>query len=113
MAYVDYNYYQEELLGKKVPLNDFPYLAELGAEMMNNYIMQSIDETDEFVMDQLKKCNARLCEYLYKTETQNNVSSKKIGTVSVTYFASKEDNEKNVYSIIKMYLGATGLLYGG
>ena len=111
MAYADYTFYTGTFKGNAITEADFNSLAEQASTHIDTHTFdRAKDYTD--TDSKLKKACCALCDVLYKCEKRGEKSSEKVGSYSVNYVATKTLDEQ-LSSALKLYLGLTGLLYGG
>lgn len=79
MAYADYDFYVYEYFGERIPEEDFKYFSERASEYLDSL---SFAETDEI---SLAKACCACAEIMYSAQTENQITSEKVGDYSVSY----------------------------
>ena len=139
---VDETFYEDEFGGNTIPSDVFEkFINDAYLQVMNviQYNLQDVEENETEIIERIKLCQCEIADFNYiygpygtkakeiegaDSTTKGEVKSESVGTVSVTYtntaetFKSSIENKINnpkfyVDEIIKKYLAATGLLYGG
>lgn len=116
MIYVDYQYYRDEFRGKLIPEPDFDHAAMLATQYINNVTFGRIGSG---VTDAVKNACCAVAEVYYSGSVSpraaSGVTSEKVGNYSVSYAAAENSGtqQKRLKSAVKLWLGATGLLYRG
>ena len=121
MAYCDYDFYQNRYFGKSISEDDFPRYAEQASDKLDQITFNRIEEiSGEHLLTKVKKSVCAIAEIFAASDcNEKRVSSMSAGNESISYEKSKySDAEVNslnrdIYSVAKMYLTGTGLLYAG
>ena len=132
--YADYKFYKNEyLLGKEAVIFEilFPYYARIATQEIKNVIRLDMIDDNLQATEEMKMATCEIAELLAsldnnsirdgydnKTSVPTGVSSERVGEYSVTYTgntASEKEvaKKQGVKSIIKRWLGPTGLLFRG
>lgn len=132
--YADYGFYENEyLLGKEAVIVEglFPYYARVATQEIKNVIRLDMVDDNLQATEEMKMATCEIAELLAsldnnsisdadgnKTSVPTGVSSERVGEYSVTYSgntASEKEAAKKqgVKSIVKRWLGLTGLLFRG
>lgn len=107
--YVDYNYYKNNWYGTKVSEAEFPRLALLATNYVNNITYNRIGDNITIPV-QLATCSV-IDEY--KNQETPEVASRTSGKQSETYVQSGKSKEEKLYEAVYQWLINTGLLYRG
>lgn len=121
MAYCDYDFYQNRYFGKSIPAEDFPRYAEQASDKLDQITFNRIAEiSDEHILTKVNKSVCAIAEILAASDcSEKKVSSMSAGNESISYEKSKYNDaevnsiDRDIYSMVKMYLTGTGLLYAG
>lgn len=114
--YIDYGFYKTNWNGKASEAS-FNQLNIRATSIIDYYTFNRL-KCLETVDDNIKYAICELLDELYRREATGGkeVTSETVGTYSITY-ATSQDNDKSIEnkqkSIIKKWLGHTGLLYRG
>lgn len=124
MVYATYQYYVETYCGTAVPEDVFPRVIRKASQYIDYFNFGRITEenVDEYPI--LPDCACDMAEAVYKMlESSENGREKKSEDTdgySVTYVTEGVDGQskeevlkKKLFSIAKLYLSETGLLYCG
>lgn len=117
MAKVEYEYYQSEYLGTKIPASTFDKYERKARHKLSSFTFNRIDDMEEFE-DCIKNCICELADAIYSNDEASSIVPKGISSEStdghsVTYDKgkSKKELEIELYDIAKECLWSTGLLY--
>ena len=116
MIYADYSYYKDKFHGKLVPEESFERNALQASQYIDNVTFGRIGSD---VTDAVKNACCALAEIYYSgtvsPRAASGVTSEKVGDHSVSYAAAENAStqQKRLRSAVKLWLGATGLLYRG
>ena len=116
MIYADYSYYKDEFHGKLVPEESFERNALQASQYIDNVTFGRIGSG---VTNAVKNACCALAEIYYSgtvsPRAASGVTSEKVGDYSVSYAAAENvsTQQKRLRSAVKLWLGATGLLYRG
>lgn len=125
MVYATYEYYTETYFGTAIPETVFPRMIRKASQYIDYFTFGRLSEENVDSYPTLPDCACDMAEVIYKmTEGSPGVGREKKSEntdgYSVTYVTesvdgqSKEDVlKKKLYSIAKLYLLETGLLYCG
>lgn len=110
--YVDYDFYSTTY-GGSVSSTEFTKLEIQSSSIVDFYTLNRIDKTD--VSDKIKLAVCELVDYLKELEAigGKEIASESVGSHSVSYVTNNTSSEDKKYSIVKKYLGHTGLMYRG
>jgi len=115
MAYADYAFYTGTFKGNAIPEAEFNRLAEQASVHIDTHTFdRAKDYTD--TDSKLRKACCALCDVIYKYEKGGPKTSESVGNYSVSYaldISNTKTLDQQLLSTIKLYLGLTGLLYGG
>jgi len=115
MAYADYAFYTTEYKGNAIPEADFNRFAEQASAHIDTYTFdRAKDYTD--TDNKLKKACCAVADVLLSAESGGDKQSESVGSYSVTYavgISNTKSTDQKIKSAIKLYLGLTGLMYGG
>lgn len=115
--YTDYAFYQNTYKGDLIPSDKFDYYCRKSTQYIKTNTFDRVDEND--VPESVKNCCCELCDVLYKAEQStkaNGITSEKVGEYSVSYESTqniKENQQKDMMDVLKLWLANTGLLYRG
>ena len=124
---VDFPYYQDVFLGRKLTEDDFPYYCKRAERYLNYFTSGKYKKVSEEYTDDVKSCICELAEQYQefekvqtKMEKGELISSESVGSYSVSYVTpgnatntTEVENGNYLYAIVKKYLAYTGLLYRG
>ena len=110
--YVDYDFYSTTYSGI-ISNNEFTKLEIQASSIVDFYTFNRIDKTD--VSEKVKFAVCELVDYLkeLKAAGGKEIASESVGSHSVSYVTNNTSSEDKKYSIVKKYLGHTGLMYRG
>ena len=114
MAYADYAYYTDEYFGTAITETAFPRLAMRASHWLDRLTFnRAADDVDN--EDAIKNAMCAIAEDIQASEQSNGeIQSETIGQNSVTYVASASLSDGQTYlQSASLYLGNTGLLFGG
>lgn len=120
ITYADYDFYSGDYHGKMSEA-EYAIYAGSASAYIDYHTFGRIDETalsDNTLSEKIKRACCSCADLLYSHEKAGGgvVSSEKVGDYSVTYAnadSSGSDIDKRLYNRLKIYLGATGLMYRG
>lgn len=114
--YADYTYYTTEYLGTAIAEADFPVLA-LRASAQIDAMTFGRAATDTENTEAIQNAMCAVAEELQRQQTQPDaISSESQGQYSVSYAANSsamKSNQTKLENAAKLYLGNTGLMFGG
>lgn len=119
MSYADYSYYKDEFHGNIVPEKSFERNALQASQYIDNVTFGRASTASEGTLTAVKNACCALAEIYYSgtvsPRAASGVTSEKVGDHSVSYAAAENvsTQQKRLRSAVKLWLGATGLLYRG
>ena len=124
MVYATYEYYIEKYYGTAVPDEVFPRVIRKASQYIDHFTFGRIAEENVDEYTALPDCACDMAEAIYSMlESPENKREKKSESTdgySVSYVTECVDGQskeevlkKKLYSIAKLYLSGTGLLYCG
>lgn len=123
--YADYTYYTKEFGGTLIPEEMFNRSAKMAGRYIDMFTYGNITEDNADTIDGLKDCTCDMAEsvyqMLYTSESQSKEKkSETIDGYSVSYVTDQKDGEsirkaleRNLYAIVSLYLGCSGLMFAG
>lgn len=116
MAYADINYYKGDYMGALIPDLDFDRLSRQASAYLDQITFGNAAKAPESVSLKVKDACCAVADAYYTNEQGGGKASESNDGVTVNYVAgvskAKTDNER-LYEAARLYLGMTGLLYGG
>lgn len=124
MVYATYEYYIDQYNGNAIPEESFSQAIRKASQYIDYFTFRRITEENVGEYPELPDCACNMAEVIYNLlespENEREKKSESTDGYSVTYVTecvdgqSKEEILKNkLYSIAKLYLSETGLLYCG
>ncbi|MDD7793691.1 hypothetical protein [Clostridium sp. 'White wine YQ'] len=115
MAYVDFTYYRDSFGGKTIPEASFKSYERKARIFLDNITFNRLREDETLIDNNVKDCLCEIMECGLKLDNDGGIkSSESTGNVSVSYVINPNTTEySKYYSIARMYLGNTSLLYRG
>lgn len=124
MVYATYEYYVEEYYGTAIPDEVFQRVIRKASQYIDHFTFERITEENVDEYQALPDCACDMAEAIYKMSVSSGAEKEKKAEntdgYSVTYVTECVDGQsreevlkKKLYSIAKLYLSGTGLLYCG
>lgn len=127
--YADYAYYNDVYHGTAIVENDFPRLAQRASEQIDYFTFGCAATAQGDILTAVKKATCAVAEVI---QTQERLlldedgkaipgpkRSEKVGGHNVSYAIAADGRKEvaasrreEVYSVVRLYLAHTGLLYG-
>lgn len=111
--FADFEFYKNSYNGKVFKeLYEYNRFGIEASGWIKSAILQNVPSGNNENIVKLLEC--KIADLIYNLENTASVgkSSESVGAYSVSYTAEKEKEKKEaIYSLIKTYLGSTGLLY--
>lgn len=125
--YADYTYYTNDFGGTLIPEDMFDRSVKMAGRYIDMFTYGNITEDNTDTIDGLKDCACDMAEsvysMLYASTSEGQSKEKKSETIdgySVTYVTDQKDGEsvrkvleRNLYAIVSLYLGRSGLMFAG
>lgn len=112
--YSNYEYYQLNYKGFKIPPNQFPFYSSRAKEEIDMRVNTDLSDQLTGYETEIKSCECAIADILYEKENNKEVSSEKTLTYSVSYDTSKTKSEdKKIYEVLVKYFRGTGFLFSG
>ena len=99
MQYADLIFYKAKFHGTKIPDDNFDYYAGIATD----YIIANFDYSSAET-EKLSKACCAVAEVYYSEESQNSISSEKVGDYSVTYQTDSRQLKTKLYETASRYL---------
>ena len=112
MAYATFEYYRDTFLGNAIKEADFPRLSLRASEYIDAQTGGIIPQLST-IPEEVVKATCAVSEKIQAQESKAEVTSESVGSYSVTYKTSTTTYEQELFKLLKLYLGNTGLLYRG
>ena len=122
MVYATYDYYEDEYGGSVLSDTDFPYFVRKASAYIDQFTFGRINEGNVNKFPSLPACTCDIAEMIFFAKVKDGKEKKSEITdgYSVTYVTEGTDGmiaeeklKRKLYSIAKLYLINTGLLYCG
>lgn len=106
-AYIDYNFYKNRYKGSTIPEAAFDEIALRATAYIDYLTFNQI----KIATDDIKMATCAAAEAGYKFSLKEDISSERVGKVSVTYGGRRRMTaEKKMKEAATVYLTKTGLL---
>lgn len=120
MVYANFRYYETKYFGTSVPEEEFGRIVKKASQYIDHFTFGRITEENMGEYPTLPDCACDMCDAIFVSQKNKEKKSENIDGYSVTYVTEGVDGEtsermleKKLYSIAKLYLLETGLLYCG
>ena len=120
MVYANFRYYETKYFGTSVPEEEFSRIVKKASQYIDHFTFGRITEENMGEYPTLPDCACDMCDAIFMAQKNKEKKSENTDGYSVTYVTEGVDGEtlermleKKLYSIAKLYLLETGLLYCG
>lgn len=124
MVYATYDYYAEEFGGRAISETEFPRLARKASAYIDQFTFGRINEGNVSTFPSLPACVCDMAETIFHASNESGLKrelkSESTDGYSATYVSEGTDGEtaekrleKKIYTIAKLYLINTDLMYCG
>lgn len=115
MVYADFTYYKDTYKGA-MPEADFNRLSRQASAYLDGVTFGRAEDAPEKLQTKIKDACCAIADAYLLNEQGGGIASESNDGVTVNYVAgvskAKTDGQR-LYEAVLLYLGATGLLYGG